>query len=73
MPRMKQHMAAQGDCWDLLSWRLYNDEGFIHILLAANPALRNIVQFDEPTMVNVPDRPATRTQTSDLLPPWKQG
>ena len=72
MHNMRQHLAVQGDCWDLLSWRLYQDEGFAHILLESNPALRGIVQFDEPVLINVPDLPPVRSQTSDLLPPWKQ-
>jgi phage tail protein X len=69
---MRQYLASQGDVWDYLSWKLYQDEGFIHILLAANPALRHIVQFTIPTMINVPDKPQTKTQTSANLPPWKR-
>jgi len=69
---MKQYRAAQGDVWDLLSYRLYGDEGFTHVLLAANPELQHIVQFEEATMINVPDRPETRAQSSSNLPPWKQ-
>ncbi|MDR0546148.1 MAG: tail protein X [Dysgonamonadaceae bacterium] len=69
---MRQYLASQGDVWDYLSWKLYHDEGFIHTLLAANPTLRHIVQFTTPTMINVPDRPQTRTQTSANLPPWKR-
>jgi len=69
---MRQIMAAQGDVWDLISWREYRDEGFIHVLLSANPKLRHIVQFKEPAIINVPDRPAARVQTNEFLPPWKQ-
>ena len=69
---MKQHMVAQGSVWDYLSWKLYGDAGFAHILLGANPALRHIVQFTIPTMINVPDMPQTRVPSSSNLPPWKQ-
>jgi phage tail protein X len=69
---MKEYLASQGDVWDYLSWKLYQDEGFTHILLAANPTLRHIVQFTVPTMINVPDKPQTKTQTSANLPPWKR-
>jgi len=69
---MKQYMAVQGDVWDYLSWKLYGNEGFIHILLAANPALRHIVVFDVPTLINVPDKPQARAQSSANLPPWKK-
>jgi len=69
---MKQYIASQGDSWDYLSWKLYQDEGFIHILLDANPTLRNIVIFTVPTTINVPDKPQTRAQVSADLPPWKR-
>jgi phage tail protein X len=65
-------MAAQGDVWDYLSWKLYQDEGFIHTLLSANPALWRVVRFEAPAMINVPDRPQVRAQSSASLPPWKR-
>ena len=65
-------MAVQGDVWDYLSWKIYKDEGFSHVLLAANPELRHIVLFQVPTMINVPDRPQSRAPSSTNLPPWKQ-
>ena len=70
---MKQHMVVQGDVWDYLSWKLYGDEGFTHVLLEANPELRHIVKFEKSVMINVPDRPQTRAQSSASLPPWKRG
>jgi len=69
---MKQYLVSQGDVWDYISWKLYQDEGFIHILLAANPTLRHIVKFTVPTLINVPDRPQARAQISANLPPWKR-
>jgi phage tail protein X len=69
---MRQYTAVQGDVWDYLSWKLYQNEGFAHVLLAANPELRRIVQFEVPTVINVPDRPQARAQSSANLPPWKR-
>ena len=69
---MRQYMAEQGDVWDNLSWKLYQDEGFAHMLLEANPTLRHIVIFDEPVMINVPERPQARAQSKESLPPWKR-
>jgi phage tail protein X len=70
MPR--QYTAVQGDIWDYLSWKLYHYEGFMHILLAANPILRHIVKFEIPTLINVPDKPQVTAQSSSRLPLWKQ-
>ena len=69
---MKQYMVSQGDVWDYISWKVYQDEGFAHILLSANPTLRHIVKFEVPATINVPDKPQTRAQTSANLPPWKR-
>lgn len=69
---MKQYMVVQGDVWDYISWKLYQDEGLSHILLAANPTLRHVVIFDVPTMINVPDKPLSKARTQVNLPPWKQ-
>jgi len=69
---MRKYTAVQGDVWDYLSWKLYDNEGFAHILLAANPTLRRIVIFEVPTVINVPDKPQVKVQSSANLPPWKQ-
>jgi phage tail protein X len=68
---MRQYLAVQGDVWDYLSWKLYRDEGFIHTLLEANPALRRIVRFEAPVLINVPDRPQAKASSANL-PPWKK-
>ena len=70
MPR--KYMAAQGDCWDLISFKVYQDEGFIDTLLCANPDLRRIVIFEEPAMITIPDRPIVEPGSVTLLPPWKR-
>jgi hypothetical protein len=69
---MKQYIVSQGFVWDQISYKIYGDEGFAHILLAANPTLRHIVQFTVPAMINIPDKPQIRPQTSANLPPWKR-
>jgi len=68
----KTYLVPQGSVWDWISWKLYGDEGFIHTLLEANPTLRHIVVFDEPVVINVPDKPVTRAASSINLPPWKR-
>jgi phage tail protein X len=69
---MKQYLVPQGFVWDQISYKLYGDERFIHTLLEANPALRHIVQFEAPAMINVPERPSVPPDSVTLLPPWKQ-
>jgi phage tail protein X len=69
---MKQYTAVQGDTWDYISWKLYQNEGYVHTLLAVNPALRHIVQFETSTIIYVPDIPEALIAANNL-PPWKRG
>jgi len=68
---LRQYMVSQGDVWDLVSFRIFGDECLMNVLLSANPTLRHIVQFNEPLIINVPERPIKRSQSSINLPPWK--
>jgi hypothetical protein len=69
---MRQYLVPQGFVWDQISYIVYQDEGFIHTLLEANPALRHIVRFEAPALINVPDKPQSRALSSADLPPWKR-
>ena len=69
---MRQYLVPQGYVWDQVSYLLYKDEGLVHLLLAANPALRRIVMFEEATTINVPDRPKAKPASPSTLPPWKR-
>ena len=68
----KKYLAPQGAVWDWISWKHYRDERFIDALLEANPLLRHIVQFEEPTLIVIPERPTVPSGSVTLLPPWKQ-
>jgi len=70
MPR--KYLVPQGYVWDQISYKVYGDERFINTLLEANPTLRHIVQFEESTLIVVPDRPEVPSDSVSRLPPWKQ-
>ncbi|MDR1902910.1 MAG: tail protein X [Treponema sp.] len=69
----KKYLAPQGAVWDWLSWKHYEDERFIDVLLKANPSLRRVVQFEKPTLIIIPDKPVVPPDSVTQLPPWKQG
>jgi|LSPZ01.1.fsa_nt_gi phage tail protein X len=71
MPR--EYLAPQGAVWDWISFKHYGDERFIDALLMANPSVRHVVQFEEPTLIIIPDRPVVPQDSVIRLPPWKQG
>ena len=68
----KTYMAPQGAVWDWISWKHYGDERFIDVLLEANPTLRHIVQFEEPILIIIPDKPVVPPDSVTKLPPWKK-
>jgi len=68
----KEYLAPQGTVWDQISFQFYGDERFIDVLLRANPTLRDIVKFEESTLVIIPDRPAVLPDSVTSLPPWKK-
>ena len=41
----KTYTTTQGDMWDLIAKRLYNDEASLNVLLEANQQYADIVVF----------------------------
>lgn len=66
-----KYTTTQGDVWDLISYRVYGDEGFIAQLIAANPEHRHSVVMPSGIDLVIPDVPEESPATS--LPPWKKG
>lgn len=67
---MKTYTAIQGDYWDGIAKKLWDDEGLMHHLLAANPDLRRVVTFSGGEILVVPDVEIKKPAAP--LPPWKQ-
>lgn len=66
---MRKYTTKQGDMWDLIAKRCYDDESGINVLLDANEAYTDIVVFPAGIELVVPDyeKPVT-----SLLPPWRR-
>lgn len=68
---MRNYITAQGDTWDLISFKQYGSEKYVDILIEANWPLREQVIFEAGSRVNVP---AIDLQISENrnLPPWRR-
>jgi phage tail protein X len=67
------YTTQQGDMWDLVAYRLWGRERLFHLLLAANPAHREVLVFDAGVVLAVPDLPAGALLTAaDTRPPWRR-
>jgi phage tail protein X len=58
-----------GDTWDIVSLRVYGDEGFAGILTTANPRHANTVIFSAGIVLTIPPQPAPSIINN--LPPWR--
>lgn len=64
------YTTVQGDTWDMIAYKNYQDESYMTTLLQANPALREVVIFSAGVSIALPE--AVREKTADL-PPWRTG
>ena len=65
----KTYTTTQGDIWDLIAKRLYNDEASINVLLEANQRYADMVVFPAGVELDVPEYTAPLTS---MLPPWRR-
>lgn len=64
------YTTVQGDMWDLISHKVYGDERFTDVLIAANPRYNKILVFSAGIVLDVPE--VDERVTADSLPPWKK-
>lgn len=64
----KTTRTLQGDTWDILAMRELGDEGYMSLLIIANPAHRLTTIFSANVEIIVPDIPSSKVATN--LPPW---
>ena len=65
----KTYTTTQGDMWDLIAKRLYNDEASLNVLLEANRQYADIVVFPAGIVLDVPEYTVPVTS---MLPPWRR-
>lgn len=63
------YTTTQGDMWDLIAKRLYNDEASLNVLLEANQQYADIVVFPAGIVLEVPEYTAPVTS---MLPQWRR-
>lgn len=64
------YIAQAGDTWDLLAFRAWEDEALMHLIMAANPHLSDIVVFEGGERVLIPE--ISEPLNTSSLPPWRQ-
>ena len=70
-----EHVARDGDRWDLLAWHYYGDATRMSPIIEANPQLRILPVFAAGTVVYIPIMEAAQAAeylSAEDLPPWKR-
>ena len=65
------YRTVQGDTWDVVSLKNYSDEGFVGMLIQANPGYRDTVFFTAGAELQIPPKPPISDVSN--LPPWVRG
>lgn len=67
---MRSYTTVSGDTWDLVSYRVYGSEFYMHLLIGANPSHRFTARFDSGTVLTIPALPAA--SVTENVPPWRR-
>jgi len=67
--RDRIYIAESGDTWDSISFKFYEDEFKVELLMNANKDLMHIFVFGGGERVKIPDLPE---DVSSSLPDWRK-
>lgn len=67
--RDRIYIAESGDTWDSISFKIYEDEFKVELLMNANKELMHIFVFGGGERVKIPDLPE---DVSSSLPDWRK-
>ena len=67
---MLSYTTAQGDTWDSISLKFYQNERYMHVLLERNPQYNDIVIFPANLVLMIPG--TVQRSQSDYKPLWRK-
>jgi len=66
----KPYRTKANDTFDMIAYRLYNDEAVASYLIEANPQYADVIQFEPDVLLKLPRLDEAQKST---LPQWKGG
>lgn len=66
----KIHKTVEGDTFDMLALRYYDEEKLASVIIQANPDHCDVLIFESDIEIIIPDKPAASLPES--LPPWRR-
>jgi hypothetical protein len=70
IPQTGFYVTKSEDCWDLISFKVFQTEAYRSQLIDANPQYSNVMIFDSGVRLMLPE---IVTVASMTLPPWLSG
>ena len=67
---MDIYVTSQGDTWDSIAYELFGSEGYMGILMDANPDLLDILVFSAGTIICVPAE--VQEEIDEDMPFWRR-
>ena len=67
----QKYIASYGETWESISMDFYGTPFKIAELISCNPALSDVLIFEENTELSIPI--LATTSNNDTLAPWKRG
>ena len=67
---MKTYKTIQGDTWDSISYKFYENEKYISNLISENPEYREIAIFSANVLLKIPDISENEVSKTEF-PIWK--
>lgn len=64
---MRNYTTIQGDTWDMIAKKVYDDESYTSLLMEANPQLLDYFVFPDGIVITVPEKP----EETDDMPEWR--
>lgn len=63
------YTTKQGDCWDMIAYKVYGNENHMSELLAANKQHREVYIFPAGVVLTIPE---ITEETVSTAPPWRR-
>ena len=64
-----EYTTVQGDTFDMLAYKAYDNEFLSHLIIQANPQYASVLKFDSGIVLKLPK---ITKQAASTLPPWRQ-
>ncbi len=66
----REYTTTQGDTFDIIAFKVLDNEKMMPALLEANPSQKDVYSFDAGVKISIPKN--TTPINSDPVPPWQR-